>query len=316
MSLAWATVVVVVLLLPGFAFFFGFYLPDQVTREATPISPLGQLAIVVGVAFLVHAGWYVAINGWLCRSEILGARCVALDEFIPLLRIDSLPAPPRQSDTPQTLSAIRGTLASTSKMVDDNAVQITAYFFVVTVTGALLGLAAGMVMQLRAMRRFARHRWMYSLNEGRRHAGGSKKAKRVRANVLTKSSDTSGAVLIYTGVVEDFFVKTDGTISQLVLRYPKKGHIRIGDAGSMEAIAVQDIPPAELDAGLSFLFLTSSDIANVFFVAEPVLEHTEQEMQELRRLKEARDAQNAENAEAKRPGDAVVHAAAGKTVVP
>ena len=158
---------------------------------------------------------------------------------------------------------------------------------------------------------------MYSLNEGRRHAGGSKKAKRVRANVLTKSADTSGAVLIYTGVVEDFFVKTDGTISQLVLRYPKKGHIKIGDAGSMEAIAVQDIPPTEMDAGLSFLFLTSADIANVFFVAEPVLEHTDREMQELRRLKEAKEAKDAKDAESGgvgRAGDAVSNAATSKTV--
>ncbi|MDM0025911.1 hypothetical protein [Variovorax saccharolyticus] len=288
MSLAWATVVVVVLLLPGFAFFFGFYLPEQVTREATPISPLGQLAIVVGLSFLVHACSYIVINSFLCKSEILGIRCVALDQFIPLLRIDSLPAAPRLGDRPETLAAIRGTLGESGRMVDENAVQITAYFVAVTSIGVLLGLLAGMVMQLSSMQRFARHRWMYSLNEGRRHAWGSKKARRIKAKVLSKTSE-AGAVLIYSGVVEDFFAKTDGTISQLVLRYPQKGHIKVGEAGGAENINMVDLPVDGKEVGRSFLFLTSDDIANVFFVAEPVVEATSQEMDRLRKLKEAKD---------------------------
>ena len=52
MSIAWATVVLVVLLLPGFVFFWGFYAPNQVTRETVPGSPLDQLAGVVIFEFL------------------------------------------------------------------------------------------------------------------------------------------------------------------------------------------------------------------------------------------------------------------------
>lgn len=55
MSIAWATVVLVVLLTPGFAFVWGFYAPHQVTRESVPASPLGQLAGAVVLSFLPTA---------------------------------------------------------------------------------------------------------------------------------------------------------------------------------------------------------------------------------------------------------------------
>ena len=73
MSIAWATVVIVVLLLPGFAFFWGLYSPNQVTREVSPASPLAQLAGVVIISFLFHACAYFVINTRLCLGTGSGA---------------------------------------------------------------------------------------------------------------------------------------------------------------------------------------------------------------------------------------------------
>lgn len=55
MSLAWSTVALLVLLLPGFLFFVGLYLPERISRDIVPGGTLTQLGGVVLVAFFIHA---------------------------------------------------------------------------------------------------------------------------------------------------------------------------------------------------------------------------------------------------------------------
>src|SRR5688500_2572058 len=102
MSIAWATVVIVVLLLPGFAFFWGFYAPNQVTREVSPASPLAQLAGVVVISFFAHAFAYLIINRGLCGAgpdSFLTPPCIDFDELSALIRIDAFTLP---GTSPQT----------------------------------------------------------------------------------------------------------------------------------------------------------------------------------------------------------------------
>lgn len=62
MSLACSSLVVLLLLLPGVLFFVGLYMPEQFTREAAERSPLGQLAAVLLVSFVVQSGLYLSLR--------------------------------------------------------------------------------------------------------------------------------------------------------------------------------------------------------------------------------------------------------------
>src|SRR5215207_5233983 len=54
-SLAWSTVAILILLLPGFFFSLGLYAPERFARDIAPRNPLATLAAAVLVAFVSHA---------------------------------------------------------------------------------------------------------------------------------------------------------------------------------------------------------------------------------------------------------------------
>jgi hypothetical protein len=56
-SLAWTTIVFLILPLPGFLFFVGLYFHERISRDVAPGSPLGQLAGAVLTAFVIHGGF-------------------------------------------------------------------------------------------------------------------------------------------------------------------------------------------------------------------------------------------------------------------
>jgi hypothetical protein len=53
-NLAWGTVLLILLVLPGFAFVFSFYTNSRSSRDATPKSASAELAVVVALAFAFH----------------------------------------------------------------------------------------------------------------------------------------------------------------------------------------------------------------------------------------------------------------------
>ena len=249
MSIAWATVVIVVLLLPGFAFFWGLYAPNQVTREVSPASPLAQLAGVVVISFFVHAGAYLFINAGLCAgTSMLPVPCVDFDELSALLRIDAFTLP---GTPPKTFRA----------MLDHNAPWIFLYFLATGLATVLLGFLAGKLIERGHLTSFTRHRYLFMLERSRKQKG----VDLVRAHVLSRTQNLN-TVIIYDGILQDFFAKADGTISYVVLHDASTSVMEIGPAGAAHSPA--RLP---LDMGGSvrgpqpFLVITSEDIANVYF---------------------------------------------------
>ena len=262
MSIAWATVVLVVLLLPGFVFFWGFYAPNQVTRETVPGSPLGQLAGVVILGFFVHAGAYALINsGAICRSPA-GAwfervPCVDFDALAALLRIDGVTPQGRQ-------------LPSLNAMLDANSGWILGYFAAIAALSFTAGFAVGKLVE-RGTIPLTRHRYLFMLEEGRRSGEGQKsrspgsEARMVRAHVLSRTAHEE-LVLIYDGILRDFYSKADGTISYIVLRGARCGAVKITSESPSRAGTTSAMDPTGSgDASTALLVLTSEDIANVYF---------------------------------------------------
>src|SRR5688500_6630062 len=159
MSIAWATVVIVVLLLPGFAFFWGLSAPNQVARAVAPASPLAQLAGVVVISFFVHAGAYLFINAWLCAANsILTVPCVDFDELSALLRIDAFTLP---GTAPRPFRA----------MLDHNAAWILFYFVATGLATVLMGFVAGKLIEHGYLIGFTRHRYLFMLERSRKQKG-------------------------------------------------------------------------------------------------------------------------------------------------
>lgn len=264
MSIAWATVVIVVLLAPGFLFFFGLYAPSQVTRETVPFSPLGQLAGVVIISFAIHAIAYALINSeHFCKTPRVPAHnaipCVDFDQLASLLRIDG--AVPQGKSPP-----------SLNTMLDKHVVHILSYFAVVGVSAFLLGWLCGFLVASGNVP-LLRHQYLELLEGGRRqdqstsdNASQSQSSSKawVRAHVLSQT-EHDGNVLIYDGVVRDFYSKADGTISYIVLRDARRGVLKISDEVSKAAPARNRLSDNELSEALGgLLVLTSNDIANVY----------------------------------------------------
>lgn len=295
MSIAWATGVLVVLLLPGFFFFWGFYAPHQVTRESVPASPLGQLAGAVVVSFFVHALAYSVINSAVVcgapRGWLAAVPCIDFDQLAAVLRIDGATLPGR----PQR--ALNG-------MFDAFAPWILAYFAIVAGAAFALGLAGGWGVSSGWLP-LMRHRYLFMLEEGRKREGaarrGSKQteARLVRAHVLSKTAHDD-LVLIYDGILQDFYAKADGTISYIVLRGARSGTVKItsdqprraGDTTALEGGSAGD-------ATTALLVLTSDDIANVYFEHLSTVIGSPEEEAQLARALQRYEAEQAEVAQDK-----------------
>lgn len=271
MSIAWATIVLVVLLLPGFVFFWGFYAPHQVTRETVPTSPLAQLAAVVVFSFAVHAIAYTLLNdvGW-CRRPGgvagLDVPCVDFDQLGVMLRLDSV-------------SPLGRRLPSLNAMLDGSARWILAYFAVTSLLSFALGFVVGKAVE-RGLLPIARHGYLRMLEEGRRQVRGASDAgfwralrpsrwpgapaetRLVRAHVLSRTAHER-EVVIYDGVLRDFYAKADGTISYVVLRGARCGTFRIEGPAPLRSTETRPLD-AEGDHTSAFLVLTADDIANLY----------------------------------------------------
>lgn len=298
MSIAWATGVLVVLLLPGFFFFWGFYAPHQVTRESVPASPLGQLAGAVVVSFFVHAAAYSVINSALmCRATAGGwftaVPCIDFDQLAAVLRIDGATLPGR----PQR---------PLNDMFDAFAPWILGYFAIVAGAAFTLGLGGGKLVSNGRLP-MMRHRYLFMLEEARKREGtirrGSKQteARLVRAHVLSKTMHED-LVLIYDGILQDFYAKADGTISYIVLRGARSGTVKItGDqprrAGETTALESGSVG----DATTALLVLTSDDIANVYFEHLTTVLKSPEEEEQLAQALQRYEAELAETAADKSP---------------
>jgi hypothetical protein len=253
MSIAWATVVLVVLLTPGFSFVWGFYAPHQVTRESVPASPLGQLAGAVVLSFFAHGLAHLVINsGAVCRAQqgVLGWQppCIDFDQFAALLRIDGVQPAGRA-------------LPSLAAMVDASAGWIVLYFGALAALCFGLGFGTGKLVEA-GLLPITRHRYLSMLEQGRRQRNS---ARLVRAHVLSRTAHDD-VVLLYDGIVQDFFSRADGTITYLALRGARSGALEINKQAPRRTGQTTALDPlGGADASTALLVLTSEDIANIYF---------------------------------------------------
>lgn len=144
MSIAWSTVAFLVLLLPGFLFFIGLYLPENFTRETAPRSALGQLAAIVLIAFGVHGVLYglafTLPQPWLPT--------IRLDYLLQLLQVEAL---------------TDAEFAEIIRNIERYRWWIVGYVLVTSALGLGAGYETGCLILRGPLRRLAEHAWVYDL---------------------------------------------------------------------------------------------------------------------------------------------------------
>lgn len=187
MSIAWGSLVLLVVLLPGVLFFVGIYWPEQFTRESEPRSPLGQLAGALLVAFTVHGIAYALLTSFCGRW----LPCISVGALLDVTNVDP---------------KVPGMSASVSSMFERYRWWILSYVLSTAVAGIALGAIYGTLIVRRKVRHFSRHQWIYDLSvDGLTYAY-------VLTNVRHEDR-----ILMYKGFLRAFGLQQDGRFSYIVL---------------------------------------------------------------------------------------------------
>lgn len=251
MSIAWGSLVLLILLLPGLLFFVGALLPEKFTRDAEQRSPLGQLGGALLIAFFVHGVYYLALSlastfvAWIPRVDVAGF----------LIVLNASPGP-------------NGGIAETEVMMRAHALAIFLYVLLTCAGGVGLGWAYGWLVSQRGVTHLTKHPWLYDLDtEGYTYA-------HVMSNV--KEGER---VLMYKGFLRWAGLRVDGRFSYLILRDVTRYYMRLekdapvtSDPATHKVIgetASQDSDPklakhTRVNAA-SIFFIEGEDIANAFF---------------------------------------------------
>jgi hypothetical protein len=278
-SIAWSTVVVVVLLIPGFCFFAGFYAPEAMTRETVTPSPFTQLAAIVLFSFATHLVAYVLINPPFGLCTYTCVPCVDLDLLSNILRADL---------SRHTTAPIVGSEAMPlTPALNRSAPWALVYFATTGIAMFVAGFLTG-TKTIQGKLPLAKHRHLLMLETGvwtpRKTMAKSTRTQRfVRAHVLSKTADDD-LVLMYDGILASFYSNADGTLSYLVLRGARRGSIRI-DAGETKragkAVQLSGDTYNARSASTSLLYLPGDEIANVYFEELQEFEASEDDVANL-----------------------------------
>lgn len=265
MSLAWSTVALLVLLLPGFLFFVGLYLPERISRDIIPGGTLTQLGGIVLVAFFVHALLYA----------VLMSACGSLS-WLPCISFDAALS---------TFSPDLKEAASPSALAQNMNVHrwwILAYFLGTSGFGLLIGFITGVLIVTGPFRFLAKHSWIYDLVD-------LDDSSFTLAYVLTNIR-TDDRILMYRGYLQEYCFTPEGKISYLVLMGCSRYYMKLENKKPITTAAKDWLVIGQSSDGLmtdgsekqwSFMVIEGEDIANVVFDRHTLIltneEHSELE---------------------------------------
>lgn len=257
MALAFSTLVVFVLLVPGLLAVAGLYKSDNLTRELVPTGTLSQLSVLVLASVLIHFAMVCFIDG--VASPRLGFPSVNLQYVLSLASLGS----PNSVTYPELAENLR-----------TYSGWIATYFIVSKLLGFGLGYLVGKLILKGPLRFFATHAWLYDVF-GQDH----RKQKRVVFAYVLSNVENDGSRIIYCGDVKKCMYQSDGTLSYIVLAAPRRGMMKLGDtittcgSDGSDSWQVMELTSrtesAATKPGTNLLYIKSDNIVNVFFASQP-----------------------------------------------
>jgi hypothetical protein len=182
MSIAWTTVLVLLLLLPGVFFFIGLATHERYSREIVRMSAAGEVALAISVALLLHA---------LLLTVLRLAGFDIAHYLTPLVQYDRIP--------PEL--AIR--------IGFGRLIKAACYVLAAAAFGYLAGWAVAKLILSGPLRFLATHKWIYDLIK---FGGGNYITAYILSNVSEKDKR-----LMYKGFLHEFYLNAEGGFSYVVL---------------------------------------------------------------------------------------------------
>jgi NADH:ubiquinone oxidoreductase subunit 5 (subunit L)/multisubunit Na+/H+ antiporter MnhA subunit len=247
MSALWATVAIVLLLLPGVGFFIGYWSQERYSREVVKSTAVGEIGMALFVAILIHLVC-LGVLGWFGFN--------ATQYFTPLAEY---------SNTPSWL-VFQQTMARLPYTI--------VYILVTTVIGFVAGLILAWMVMYGLLRKLATHQWAYDLVKEKQRRN-SVVATFVMTNVVENNR-----ILMYKGYLEDFYLNADGFFTYVVLRECSRYYMTFeGDRPT--TTPREPIFRLPTQRQWEHLIIPGESIANILFDPQEITEATQEVLERL-----------------------------------
>jgi len=237
MSVAWTTIVVIALLLPGVFFFIGYSSRERYTREIVKSSAVGEIGWAVFVAITIHL---LAWGGLTLGGFDLAANLKRLADFDVVPRW-------------QIIDYIVRWIA-----------PLGCYVLGTALAGFLAGYGLSHAIGRGALAFLATHK---SINDVMR----SMQKGLVTAYVMTTTKENN-RVLMYKGVLAEFYLSPEGKFIYVVLRTCSRFYMKFADDAPTTSEQLQLFGPQEGDRperSWDYLLIDGANIANILFDPSP-----------------------------------------------
>lgn len=238
MEVAWTTIVIIALLLPGVFFFIGYATGDRYAREIVKSSAIGEVGWAIAISILIH------LLAWGILSSFGFDLAFNIREIAAYDRI------------PRWLLA---------NLIVARIFPLGAYILLT----ALVGFVAGWLVSRLAQRGYlpflVTHKWISQVRR-------SMKTGLVTAYVMTNTVENN-KVLMYKGILAEFYQQKEGKFEYVVLKSCSRYFMDFNEASPKTGEQLQLFGNAELtgrpDGVWDFLQIEGGNISNILFDPSP-----------------------------------------------
>lgn len=242
MSVAWTTILIIVLLSPGVFFFIGCSMRERYAREIIKSNAIGDIGWAILIAIIIHllAWWLLACFGYDLSADL---KQIADYENIP----------------PWLL-------------VDHGVKRIvpTAFYILGTAAiGLIFGCLFSWTISRGLLQFLATHKW---INQVMR----SMKRGLVTAYVMTTTKENK-RILMYKGILAEFYLSPDGKFTYLILKSCSRFFMKFEEDAPTTTTQLQlfgtgqDHRPQQV---WDYLLIDGANVANVLFDPSPQIRET------------------------------------------
>lgn len=272
MALAWSTVAILFVLIPGYSFYLGLFSTRQYSYDVAPKNIINQLATIIMSSVFVHTLMIFLTN------------IIYLSGYTPKV---SLP------NVMKILQMGSNTVVNQELDILTNNVSIHFFWIIgYTMLASIVGTWLGSIVIRNAvffayktknenvLLRFLGNisgwllvnEWIYSFVEIDNHKQANSSSF---AYILSKVSE-SGVNLVYKGVIKDFSLNKDGKINYILLSSPSRSLLSIckteENAIDPKKFLTLTTKPVEIGRSSSSkqnsdIFISGDEIANIVFTS-------------------------------------------------
>lgn len=229
MTVAWTTILIIAFLLPGLAFFVGYWYGERYAREPVKSSAVGEVGMAVFMAILIH----LVMLKWILHVELT-------EYFGPLLE---------QYATPSKVV--------TAAQLADRAWRTLEYIVIVSVIGFVLGSITAYLVRIGCIAPLVVHKWAHDILR-------QKVKGKVLAFVMTNMVENN-RVMMYAGELEEFYLNENGTFTYVVLKNCSRYFMNVEGSIPTTASRVPLFKNTNTKRPWEHLMIAGENIANVLF---------------------------------------------------